>query len=131
MIVIDASALVAILQNEPEAERFLNRIRTEDRVLASAVTLLEAGMVLRSRRGEDGLANFLTFVHDTSIEVVPFDAAQVVGALDAFARYGKGIHPQARLNLGDCASYSLAKGMNAPLLFKGDDFTHSDIAAAT
>lgn len=130
MIVIDASALIAIMQNEPEADEFLMIIAREDRVLAPAVTMLEAGIVMRARRGPEGLANLVAFVEAAGIEVIPLDASQITAALDAFSRFGKGIHPQARLNLGDCASYALVQALNAPLLFKGNDFAATDIIAA-
>jgi ribonuclease VapC len=131
MIVIDSSALVAILQNEPERAQFASLIARANRKFVSAVTLLEAGMIARSRRGEAGLAALSEIIADAEIEIVPFDAPLAQFALQAFAKYGKGFHAQARLNLGDCASYALAKGMNAPLLYKGTDFTNTDIASAS
>jgi ribonuclease VapC len=130
MIVIDTSALIAILQNEPERAEFAALIARTERRLVSAVTLLEAGMVARSRRGEAGLKALDDIVSDAELEIVPFDDQQRQLALAAFNQYGKGIHPAARLNLGDCAVYALAKGMNAPLLFKGNDFTATDLVAA-
>jgi ribonuclease VapC len=130
MIVIDTSALIAILQNEPERAEFAALIARAERRLVSAVTLLEAGMVARSRRGEAGLTALDDIVSDAELEVVPFDDQQRQLAIAAFNQYGKGIHPSARLNLGDCAVYALAKGMNAPLLFKGNDFIATDLVAA-
>lgn len=131
MIVIDSSALIAILQNEPERARFASLIARANRKLVSAVTILEAGMVARSRRGEAGLIALGEIVAGAEIEIVPFDAPLAELALEAFARYGKGNHAQARLNLGDCATYALAKGMNAPLLYKGTDFASTDIVSAS
>jgi ribonuclease VapC len=87
-------------------------------------------MVLRARRGSAGVAELVDLVEAMAIEVVPFDAAQADGALQVFAVCGKGLHPQARLNLGDCATYALAKAMGAPLLFKGNDFAATDLVAA-
>jgi ribonuclease VapC len=130
MIVVDTSALIAIIQAEPECATFLDQVRQADRALMSAVSMLEAGMVLRARRGPAGIAELVDLVEAMAIEVVPFDAAQADGALQAFAVYGKGQHPKARLNLGDCASYALAKAMDAPLLFKGNDFSATDLVAA-
>jgi ribonuclease VapC len=130
MIVVDTSAIIAIIQAEPECTTFLDHVRRADRALISAVSMLEAGMVLRARRGPAGVAELADLVEAMGIEVVPFDAALADGALAAFAVYGKGLHPQARLNLGDCATYALAKAMSAPLLFKGDDFPATDIVAA-
>ena len=73
---------------------------------------------------------FWQWLTDNHIEIVPFDAVQAYEAAAAFGRYGKGLHPRARLNLADCAAYALAKTMNAPLLFKGDDFAATDVRAA-
>jgi ribonuclease VapC len=94
------------------------------------VNVLETGMVLRARHGEavvDRMWRFLRSEND--FEIVPFDEAQLRAATAAFDRYGKGIHSKARLNLADCAAYALAATMNAPLLFKGDDFTATDVNA--
>ena len=129
MIVIDTSAIIAIIQAEPESTTFLDHVRRADRALMSAVSVLEAGMVLRSRRGPTGVAELAAMIEAMAIEVVPFDAAQADSAQLAFSLYGKGINPQARLNLGDCATYALAKAMSAPLLFKGNDFIATDIVA--
>ena len=129
MIVVDTSAIIAIIQAEPECETFLDHVRRADRAQMSAVSMLEAGMVLRARRGPAGIAELVGLVEAMAIEVVPFDAALVDGALRAFAVYGKGQHPKARLNLGDCATYALAKAMGAPLLFKGNDFAATDIVS--
>ena len=129
-MVVDTSALLAIIQNEPESEQFLAAIRAADRVLASAVTILEAGTVLHARRGTAGTDELIDLVDGMGIDVVAFDALAAHAAVDAFRTYGKGIHAQVRLNLGDCAVYALAKSMNAPLLFKGHDFAATDIASA-
>ena len=130
MIVVDTSAIIAIIQAEPECATFVDCVRRADRALMSAVSMLEAGMVLRARRGPAGVVELVDLVEAMAIEVVPFDAALADGALQAFAVYGKGQHPKARLNLGDCATYALAKAMDAPLLFKGSDFPATDIVAA-
>jgi ribonuclease VapC len=130
VIVIDASALLAIIQDEPEANHFLSAIQSADRALVSAVTVLETGMVLRARRGAAGAQELSGLLEAMAIEIAPFDAASAALALDAFERYGKGINPKARLNLGDCAVYALAKEMNAPLLYKGEDFAGTDISSA-
>ncbi len=130
MIAVDTSALLAIIQGEPEGSGFLDSIRNADRVVVSAVSLLEAGIVLRARRGVDGIAEITGLIAALSIDVVPFDANLAAAARDAFGRYGKGIHARARLNMGDCATYALAKAMNAPLFFKGLDFAATDLVAA-
>ncbi|MGO9543337.1 MAG: type II toxin-antitoxin system VapC family toxin [Rhodomicrobium sp.] len=129
MIAVDSSALVAIFELEPDAAVYANAIQEADRLLISAVTVFETGMVMRARRGEVALARMWLFLADNGFEIVPFDEAQAREALLAFARFGKGMNPKARLNLADCAAYALAKSMNLPLLFKGDDFTQTDVLA--
>ncbi len=129
MIAVDSSALVAIFELEPDAAVYGAAIQQADRLFISAVTVLETGMVMRARRGEAALAQMWRFLGDNDFEIVPFDEAQAREALLAFARFGKGIDPKARLNLADCAAYALAKSMNVPLLFKGSDFKHTDLRA--
>jgi ribonuclease VapC len=122
MIVVDSSALIAILLDEPEKQAF------ED-VIAGGEHAHEKATVLRLRHGVAAVERFWQFLADGEIEIVPFDEVQVRAAAIAFDRYGKGIHSKARLNLSDCAAYALAKTMNAPLLFKGDDFSQTDMQA--
>ncbi|MHB8267425.1 type II toxin-antitoxin system VapC family toxin [Bradyrhizobium sp.] len=130
MIVVDSSALIAILEEEPEAERFLTLLRDTARRIASAVTIYETGVVMGSRRGRKSEAELIALIEQLGIEIVPFAEPQIAAALEAYGRYGKGIHPKARLNLGDCVAYALAKTMNAPLLFKGNDFAATDVQLA-
>jgi ribonuclease VapC len=130
LIVVDTSAVVAMLQDEPERAAFAAIVARAHRRVVSTVSLLEAGMVAFGRRGATGLLALDQLVTDTELEIVPFDDTQRRLALAAFSRYGKGVNPVARLNFGDCAVYALAKGMNAPLLFKGDDFTAIDLLSA-
>jgi ribonuclease VapC len=130
MIAIDSSALIAILQSEPERAMFASIIAHASQKFVCAVTFLEAGMIAYSRRGQAGLEALSDIVADAEIEIVPFDAALARLALEAFERYGKGNHSKARLNLGDCAAYALAKSKNLPLLYKGTDFASTDIASA-
>ena len=127
MIVVDTSALIAILFEEPEKQVFENLIAGGERCVMSAVNVHEAALVLRVKRGTEAVERFWRFLADSEIEIVPFDEAQMRAAVAAFDRYGKGVHPAARLNLSDCAAYALAKTMNAPLLFKGDDFAQTDL----
>lgn len=94
-----------------------------------SVSVLEAGIVSLSRRGESGVERLESFIATAELDVVAFDAEQCRAAREAFARYGKGRHP-AGLNFGDCASYALAATRALPLLFKGADFAQTDIAAA-
>src|SRR5271166_1108073 len=119
MIVVDSSALIAILFDEPEKQEFENVIADGERCIVSAVNAHETATVLRLR---PAVERFWQFLSDAEIVIVPFDDAQVRAAAAAFDLYGKGIDPKARLNLSDCAAHALAKIMNAPLLFKGDDF---------
>ena len=127
---MDTSAIMAVLEDEPERKQFNSIIAKADRRLVSTVTLLEAGMVARGRRGKAGLAAMQAIVQQAELEVVPFDASQLELALEAFERHGKGLDPAAKLNLGDCCSYALAKSLGAPLLFKGDDFSQTDIVSS-
>ncbi len=128
MIVVDSSALVAILEHEIDAAVYARAIERADRLLISAVNVHETGIVLRIRRGRaalDHLWRFLLIEND--FEVAAFDEIQARLATSAFERYGKGIHSKARLNLADCAAYALASSVSAPLLFKGDDFSETDV----
>ncbi len=123
---LDTSAIVAVLQNEVEADEFLALIDEAPRCLISAVSVLEAAMVLDGRRGDAG-AHLDQFLLRASIETVAFDAEQLSVARRAFRRFGKGRHA-AGLNFGDCAAYALAQWSGEPLLYKGQDFTKSDVA---
>jgi ribonuclease VapC len=129
MIVVDSSALIAVLFEELEKQAFQDIIDGDERCVLSAVSAHETACVLRGRLGVVAVAVFWQWLADNEVEVVPFDEVQVRAAAAAFDRYGKGIDPKARLNLADCAAYALAATMNAPLLFKGDDFTATDVRA--
>ncbi len=131
MIVIDTSALIAILNHEPERTAFYEAIAVADRRLVSAVTYQEAGQVLFAKRGVNGLYDLEDFLALIKAEIIPHDLNLAALSLEAFRRYGKGIDPKARLNFCDCAAYALAAAMNAPLLFKGADFVETDIVPAT
>jgi len=130
VIVVDTSAIVAILKGEIEARSFLEIIVDEDRCLLSAVGLFEASMVMIGR-GPAAAANDLdALVRRRDIEIVPFDEEQARQSRAAFVRFGKGQHPAA-LNFGDCVSYALARSLALPLLFKGTDFTKTDVISAS
>jgi ribonuclease VapC len=101
----------------------------DERCVMSAVNVHETATVFRVWHGPQAMARLWQLLTDSEIEIVPFDETQVRAAAVAFDRYGKGIHPTARLNLADCAAYALAATMNAPLLFKGDDFAATDVRA--
>lgn len=128
-MVLDASALLAILLGEPEQGRYIEGIALASRRLVSAATVVECGLVLTSRRGAGGVTRLHALLHEAKIEVAAVDSAQAQTAIEAFQRFGKGRHP-AGLNFGDCFAYALAAVTGEPLLYKGDDFAKTDIAAA-
>jgi ribonuclease VapC len=129
-MVIDSSALIAIFRLEPEADAFLKAIVAARQRWMSALTLLETSMVMSGGiYGPSAFEPLDDFLAEAGIEIAPFDAAQAALARAAFLHFGKGRH-KAGLNLGDCASYALAKAKNAPLLYKGEDFPRTDVMAA-
>lgn len=129
MIAVDTSALFAILTGEPERDRFVEAIANSDRCLISAATHVEIGIVISSRYGPAGQHYLSTFLSRAGIETEPVDAQQAETAITAYRRFGKGVHP-AGLNFGDCFSYALARTLDAPLLFKDDDFSQTNIKRA-
>lgn len=127
MIVVDSSALIAILFEEPENQAFRDAITGGERCVMSAVNVHETACVLRVRLGPPAVMKLWRLLQEAAIEIAPFDEAQARAAIAAYDRYGKGIHSKARLNIADCAAYALAKTMDAHLLFKGDDFSQTDV----
>ena len=127
MIVLDTSAILAILFEEEEAASFSDRIRKSGGVMVSAGTAVELAAV--ASRDDDLFSVARAFLNEPFISVEPLDAGQAVTAGHAYRRYGKGRHP-ASLNLGDVFSYALAQEKYLPLLFKGEDFSRTDIKAA-
>lgn len=127
-MVIDSSAIIAILRLEPELEQFAKAISSDPVRLLSAATMVEIGILLIAH-SDAAYQEFEQLVADIEIEIVPVDEQQSRIALDAFRRYGKGRH-SARLNYGDCFTYALAKLSGEPLLFKGNDFSQTDILRA-
>jgi ribonuclease VapC len=125
-MVIDTSALAAIFFHEPERDAFRNAIVAASSRLISAATVLEAGMVIESRRGGGAGREFDLFIVRAQIQIVPVDADLADLARSAWRKYGKGRHP-AGLNFGDCFSYALAKSSGEPLLAKGGDFARTDV----
>ena len=125
-MVIDTSALLAVLQDEPERRRFNESIELADSRLMSAATFVEVSIVTESRFGAEGLRDLDRFVERADIELVPVDVAQARVAREAFSRFGKGRHA-AGLNFGDCFAYALARVLGEPLLFKGEDFSRTDV----
>ena len=131
MIVVDSSAVVAILETEDDAILYAQAIHDADDLTMSAVNAHECAVVLRRRRGREGEGSVWAFLAENDIRILPFDEEQARKASEAFGRYGKGIDSKAKLNLADCAAYALATSLSAPLLFKGDDFIHTDVSVAT
>lgn len=126
-MVIDSSALIAILLDEPERPTFAAAIDDDPRRLISGASLLETTLVIESRFGEAGGRELDLLVHRISGAVVDVTSDQIELARDAWRRYGKGRH-RAGLNFGDCFSYALARQSTELLLCKGDDFRHTDLA---
>ncbi len=129
MIVLDTSAVIAILAQEPEAGSFALAIERASGCLISAATVVEPGLVVTVRYGEPGGVELDELLRGAEVETVPVTVAHAQLAREAFLRYGRGRHP-ARLNFGDCFSYALAKATGLPLLFKGDDFSQTDLQPA-
>lgn len=128
-MIVDTSALVAIVTGEPGYERLLDAILVDPDPAVPASCLLEAHMVIRSRFPPAMLETLDATVTGLRLRVVPFTEAQSALASAAFDRYGRGRHP-AGLNFGDCMAYAAALAEGAPLLFVGEDFSRTDIAAA-
>jgi ribonuclease VapC len=127
-MIIDTSALLAILQDEPERRAFSEAIENAGSCSMSVGNLLETSLVIESRFGAEGIRDLDQLVGKARIELVPVDLEQLGIARRAFSRFGKGRHPAA-LNFGDCFAYALARALGEPLLYKGDDFARTDIEA--
>ena len=128
-MVIDTPALVAILQDEPERRSFNQAIEAAERRAMSAASFVEVSMIIESRFGSDGIRDFDLFIARAKIELVPVDVEQAHIARTAFREFGKRRHV-AGLNFGDCFTYALAKTLDEPLLFKGTDFSSTDVVPA-
>ncbi|EQD53467.1 MAG: type II toxin-antitoxin system VapC family toxin [Candidatus Dormibacteria bacterium] len=128
-MVLDTSALAAVLFDEPERDEFIRKIAAAPRRLISSATLLESSIVVESRRGEVAGRELDLFLHRAKVQTVAVDEEQAELARAAWRRYGKGRHP-AGMNFGDLFAYALARASGEDLLFKGDDFTKTDIAPA-
>ena len=129
-MVLDTSALVALLLDEPEAEEFRAAVEEDTTRLVSAATLLETALIIESRKGEPGGRELDFLIQKAEIVVVAVDAEHVSEARRAYRRFGKGRHA-AGLNFGDVFAYALARTSGEPLLFKGDDFARTDIGRVT
>lgn len=128
-LVVDSSALMAIMLEEPDAIQYAEALYAATALRMSAPTWMESMQVVTGRRGTVGFNGLNDLLTRLDVEIVPCDAAQVKIAFNAWLAYGKGRHP-AGLNFGDCFSYALAKQRGEPLLFKGDDFSKTDIVPA-
>ena len=126
-MVLDTSALLALLLDEPEAEDFRGAVEDDTTRLVSAATLLETAIVIEVRKGEAGGRELDALIQKADVAVVPVDAEHVSEARRAYRRFGKGRHA-AGLNFGDVFAYALARTAGEPLLFKGEDFAKTDIA---
>lgn len=126
-MIVDSSSVVAVLEDEPERGALLQAISDadSDNRLISAPTLVEAALVMESRRGLTGRVKLDELISDASIRVEAFTPEHAELAREAWRRYGKGRHP-ARLNLGDCCVYALARATGLPILCKGNDFAQTD-----
>jgi ribonuclease VapC len=129
-MVVDTSALLAILQDEPERRSFNEALEAADARLISVVTLVETSILIESRYGAEGLRDLDLLLERAGIELVPVDVEQARSARGAWSRFGKGRHP-AGLNFGDCFSYALARVLGEPLLYKGDDFSRTDVSSVS
>lgn len=126
-MVIDTSVLLAILQDEPERRSFNEAIEAASTRVMSVASFVEVSMVVESRYGAEGLRDLDFFITRAKIDLIGVDVEQARVACRAFSRFGKGRHP-AGLNYGDCFAYALAIVLGQPLLFKGDDFSQTDVS---
>ena len=128
-MIVDSSAALAVVLDEPESDAFSEAINQAERCLISSVSYLESSMVVASRRGVAFFDELDAFLKTAGIDIAPFTMEHARIARRAFANYGKGSHP-AGLNFGDCASYALAIIEGEPLLYKGSDFSKTDVEPA-
>jgi ribonuclease VapC len=128
-MILDSSAIIALLLAEPGHEAIRRLIGEADVVAVGAPTLVEAALVLSSRLKRDARPLLSEFVREAEVEVIPFEHDHYDAAVDAFQRYGKGRHSPA-LNFGDCLTYATARVAGLPLLFSGDDFAQTDLTPA-
>jgi ribonuclease VapC len=127
-MILDTSAVTAILMKEPGYEELLQRMENSNSAIGTA-TLTEAAIVLSARLKTDARPLLSRFLSEASIAIVPFGESHYAAAVDAWLRYGRGKHPAA-LNFGDCLAYAVARLANERLLFVGDDFARTDIAGS-
>lgn len=130
MIVVDSSAVISILLEGPDFVSFVTAIAYSGRAVISTANALEVVMVAVGKTGADGRGRAEHFLSANPIEIVAFEPHHWSSAVDAFMRFGRGSGHPAKLNFGDCMAYALAKSLDAPLLYKGDDFAKTDIRSA-
>jgi ribonuclease VapC len=128
-MVVDTSALVAVLIGEPERDVFIDALSDAEDPLISAATLVEASIVMQAKTGDAGVADLDELLAAAGVRCVAVDSTQAQLARDAYARFGKG-RATAGLNFGDCFAYALARATGRPLLYKGSDFGRTDVAPA-
>jgi ribonuclease VapC len=128
-VILDTSAVLAIIFREPEEEDFIRKIGAAPTIGIGAPTLVETTIVVAARLGEQGQGLISRMIVRAGIVVISFDAPHSQMAMDAWLRFGKGRHPAA-LNFGDCLTYATARLAGRPLLCKGDDFSKTDLALA-
>jgi ribonuclease VapC len=129
LIVVDSSALIAIYFDETEKASFADAVISADGPCIGAPNFLEASMIVEARKGEAGCRELDRIVGNLGLQVVAFESSLIQAAREAFRRYGRGRH-RAALNFGDCCAYALAKTLDLPLLFKGNDFALTDLKRA-
>src|SRR4051794_10202033 len=128
-MVVDTSALIAVLNSEPESRRIEAAMLAAGRLAISAATLVEASIVAESKGPPDGMADLDLLLDELRIEIIPVTREHAELARTAYRQFGKGRHP-AGLNFGDCFSYALARAFGEPLLFVGFDFSRTDVEVA-
>ena len=129
-MIIDSSAIIAILQKEDECDAMSLAIHEADILLISTATVIEATTVMMNRLEQEGIDAVFELLTTAGAEIVPLTEQQMKAAITAMQTYGKGRH-KASLNYGDCITYALAKSTSLPLLFKGNDFIHTDLDLIT
>ncbi len=129
MIVVDSSALFSLVAGEADAADFA-RIMLTNEIAMSAATRLEVSIVVHGRLGQDGTSRLTEILEEVDLQIVSFTETHAAIAADAYRRFGRGSGSPAKLNFGDCFSYALARSLDVPLLFKGDDFVATDVTTA-
>ncbi|MGA9796715.1 MAG: type II toxin-antitoxin system VapC family toxin [Rhizomicrobium sp.] len=129
-MIVDSSAIIAIVRSEPEADAFIRAIGKAATLSMSVASFLETAIVIDSRRNPVSSRTLDQFCEDANMKFVPVDEKQMRLAREAYRDFGKGSGHPARLNFGDCFAYALAKAAGEPLLYKGADFSHTDVASA-